>query len=177
MTQPTVKLLCAALALSLWACSPQEQPSSDSTTPLAETASPNSAQPSAEHTLESVNQYCAFCHNEQVPSADLRLDLVDFVRKPGSESGGGSGRDRRLRRALGVAVDDDPVVLRAPRRDRDGQAGALEVGDDRRALGLSPRLGRVALIPPPGVPEIGVGRVDDDRFSALLAERDGQRFS
>lgn len=76
-----LKIPCAALALSIAACSPQ-----DSVTPdLAKPSPPVSANnattslASASSTREAINQYCVVCHNQQLATAGIELDYIDFA--------------------------------------------------------------------------------------------------
>jgi len=76
-----LNLPCAVLVLSITGCNPQESSSPDSiaSPATAQTPSSSAAQPSASHTREAIDQYCLVCHNEQLETAGLRLDLVDFA--------------------------------------------------------------------------------------------------
>jgi len=69
---------CAVMVLSITGCGPQESSPPDSLA-TAQTPSLSAVQPSASHTREAIDQYCLVCHNEQLETAGLRLDLVDFA--------------------------------------------------------------------------------------------------
>lgn len=81
MNLPNLKIPCAVLALSITGCNPQEATAPDSPAPLAaaQTPSRSAVQPSASHTREAIDRYCLVCHNQQLETAGLRLDLIDVA--------------------------------------------------------------------------------------------------
>ena len=81
MTPANVKIPLLVLALSVWGCSEREMSAPDPATPLLSSQTQSSSTPpSAASTREFIDRYCAFCHDERLATAGLRLDLVDFAR-------------------------------------------------------------------------------------------------
>ena len=82
MTPANVKIPLLVLALSVWGCSEREMSAPDPAAPLlgSQTQSSSGVPASAASTREFIDRYCAFCHDERLATAGLRLDLVDFAR-------------------------------------------------------------------------------------------------
>ena len=76
-----LKIPCAALALGLAACSPQDSAPPDLAEPTLPVSTNNvtTSLASASNTREAINQYCVVCHNQQLATADIRLDQIDLA--------------------------------------------------------------------------------------------------
>lgn len=81
MTLIKLKIPCAALALGIAACSPQDSATPDLVEPTLPVSANNvtTSLASASSTREAIDQYCVVCHNQQLATADIRLDHIDLA--------------------------------------------------------------------------------------------------